>query len=501
MNVIHVRTVQIDGLRINGFDAFFLQFFSAADAFQVTAFTAPDWNRSSPISGSGNCPVLDFCQPVAETLLADKRRVPVHGVVVLYQLILQLAHLDIPARLCIVYQRSAASPAVRIVVDHLLLGVYLILPCQILENLNIQAIFHYEAAGPWSLGKSTLLVYRSCKRNVVAATCVVVVFTKCISGMNQTGTILGADIIRTCNEERLLVSVFHLYERHELLIFLILQILTLHGFQNFILAFSQHLVCQSLSDNQHVAFFRSFQHLCTDVIHFRTNGNQHVGRQGPRCGGPCQEVLVVHALALELASYGQYGNLLVSLCNLVGSQTRSAASAVRLYLVTFVNQSGIEELLQNPPAGFNIIVLVCNIRIIQVRHVCHAVGHIRPHAGVLEYGLTALLVEFLNAVLLDVLLSVHSQLLLNLNLNRQSVGIPSGLSLNLESLHRLVPINGVLQSSRHNVVNTRLAVCCRWSFEKDEAWAIFSFLYAAVQKVNVFPMINLFLLGFCDGFF
>ena len=38
MNVIHVRTVQIDGLRINGFNAFFLQFFSAADAFQVTAF-------------------------------------------------------------------------------------------------------------------------------------------------------------------------------------------------------------------------------------------------------------------------------------------------------------------------------------------------------------------------------------------------------------------------------------------------------------------------------
>ena len=385
--------------------------------------------------------------------------------------------------------------------DHLLLGVYLVLSCQILENFNVQTIFHYEAAGPWSLGKSALLVYRSCKRNVVATAGIVVVFTECISGVNQTGTILGADIIRTCNEERLLVSVFHLYERHELLVFLILQILTLHSFQNFVLAFSQHLVCQSLSDDQHVAFFRSFQHLRADVIYFRTHGNQHVGRQGPRCGGPCQEVLVVHALALELAGYSQYGNLLVSLCNLVGSQSRSAASAVRLYLVAFVDQSGIEELLQNPPAGFNIIVLVCNIRIIQVRHVCHAVGHIRPHAGVLEYGLTALLVEFLNAVLLDVLLAVHSQLLLHLNLNRQSVGIPSGLSLNLESLHRLVPVNGVLQGSRHNVVNTWLAVCCRWSFEKDEAWAIFSFLYAAVQKINIFPMIDLFFLGFCDGFF
>ena len=50
------------------------QLFSAADAFQMSAFASPDWNRRAPVSVSGDRPVLDLFQPVAETLLADEIR-------------------------------------------------------------------------------------------------------------------------------------------------------------------------------------------------------------------------------------------------------------------------------------------------------------------------------------------------------------------------------------------------------------------------------------------
>ena len=113
-HIIHIRSVQLDRF-IDIFVCQFHQLFPGADAVQMTAFASPDRDRRAPVSGTGDRPVFDFCQPVAETLFADIFRIPVDCIIVCNELILQLGHFDIPGWLCIINQRRIASPAVRIV--------------------------------------------------------------------------------------------------------------------------------------------------------------------------------------------------------------------------------------------------------------------------------------------------------------------------------------------------------------------------------------------------
>ncbi len=54
----------------------------------MSALTLPDIERGSPVTVSGNAPVLNILQPVPEASLADAIRNPVDGIVVADQVIL-----------------------------------------------------------------------------------------------------------------------------------------------------------------------------------------------------------------------------------------------------------------------------------------------------------------------------------------------------------------------------------------------------------------------------
>ena len=114
------------------------QFLTGTDAVQMTAFTSPDRNRGTPVSGTGNRPVLDLREPVAEALLADILRIPVDGIVVRDELILQLGHFDIPGRLRVVNQRGVASPAVRIVMLQFFFFVDFVAFREVFDDIDIQ---------------------------------------------------------------------------------------------------------------------------------------------------------------------------------------------------------------------------------------------------------------------------------------------------------------------------------------------------------------------------
>ena len=177
---------------------------------------------------------------------------------------------------------------------------------------------------------------------------------------------------------------------------------------------------------------------------------------------------MVDACSSELACQRVYLDVLVALCYLVRSESRSAARAVRQDLISFVNKSFIECVLDDPPASLDIVVFVCDVRIFHVRHVGHLFRHVCPHLSVLEYRFTALLVELLDSVLLYVLLAAETEFFLYFDLNRQSVGIPAAFTLYLEALHRLVSVDGVLESPRHHMVDARLSVGCRRSLIEHE---------------------------------
>ena len=169
--------------------------------------------------------------------------------------------------------------------------------------------------------------------------------------------------------------------------------------------------------------------------------------------------------------------------------------------MSLVDKIRIKKFLQNPPTGFNIVVIQGDIGIVQIYQITHSFGHLSPLVGISEYGLTAFLIKFFDAVFLDILLSVHSKLLFNFDFNRKSMGVPSGFSVNLIAFHGPVAAYGILESSGHYVVNSRHSVGCGRSLIENIAWITFSGFHAFLQKVFFLPLFHLLILDLCNRSF
>ena len=90
----------------------FCQFGTASDTLPVSARALPDIKWGTPVTVTGNCPVLNVFQPVSETSGTDGFRNPVNSVVIADQIILYCSLFDVPGLSCIINQRLVTSPAV-----------------------------------------------------------------------------------------------------------------------------------------------------------------------------------------------------------------------------------------------------------------------------------------------------------------------------------------------------------------------------------------------------
>ena len=90
----------------------FCQFGTASDALPVSARALPDIKWGTPVTVTGNCPVLNVLQPVSETAGTDRFRNPVDRIIISDEIILYRGLLDVPGLSCIVDQRLVTSPAV-----------------------------------------------------------------------------------------------------------------------------------------------------------------------------------------------------------------------------------------------------------------------------------------------------------------------------------------------------------------------------------------------------
>ena len=82
----------------------------------MAALTLPYGKRRSPVTVSGDAPVLDVLQPVAEAAFSNGFRDPVDLIVVFNQVVLYGRHLDEPGLSRIIDERRPAAPAVGIAV-------------------------------------------------------------------------------------------------------------------------------------------------------------------------------------------------------------------------------------------------------------------------------------------------------------------------------------------------------------------------------------------------
>ena len=115
---------------------------------------------------------------------------------------------------------------------------------------------------------------------------------------------------------------------------------------------------------------------------------------------------------------------------------------------------------------------------------------------VFPHGLLALLDERLDAVLLNLLLAVDSELFLHFEFDRQSVSVPARFSADEETFHGLVTRNDVLHHSRENVTDVGLAVGGGRTVVEVEGLAALVFLDALFEDFVLFPESEHFLFAF-----
>ena len=155
-------------------------------------------------------------------------------------------------------------------------------------------------------------------------------------------------------------------------------------------------------------------------------------------------------------------------------KTCSATRTVRKNLMSFINISFLVHLIQNMPNRFDIIIIQCDIGIIQVNKICHPLCHISPKTFILKHRLSTLFVECFDSIRFNLCFVVQAKSFFYFDFYRQSMCIPTCFSLYLIALHGFVSTYIVLQCSCNNVVNSGFSVCCRRSFKKHKLLSVFS---------------------------
>ena len=448
-DIVDIRAVQLD-VRVNVVTEA-NQLLAATDDVDMTAFAGPDRQRRAPVTLAGQTPVDDVLQEVAHAAFLDVVRHPVDGAVVAHQLIAHGSHLDEPALAGIVDQRRIAAPAERIVMLKLRRLDQQSALLQILQNELVRVLD--EHAGPLGLlGQAALRIHQLNERQVILTTHAGVVLTECRRNVNDTGAVAHGDVGIADDIVELRALALHGVER---LILDVLERLALHRFHDDRLLFlaaedgfdqrTRHIVGVALEGQLH-------------IFVIRVDAQRDVARQRPRGRRPRDEIGVLRALHLEADDRGRLLDGLIALRNLVAGERGAAARAVRNDLMTLIEQTLFVDLLQAPPFGFDIVILVGDVRMLHVSPVADALAHLFPLGLILPDRLFAFLDERFDAVFLNLRLAVQTQHLLDFQLDRQTMGIPARLAQHIVTLHRAIARDDVLDRTRFHVSDMRLAV-------------------------------------------
>ena len=430
-----------------------------SDDVHVSAFAFPNGQGGAPVALPAQAPVDHVLQEVAHPAFLDVLRHPVHGPVVPHQLIPHRGHLDEPGGPGVVQQGRVAPPAEGIVVGEGHRGEQQAPFLQILQDQGIRILD--EGAGPVrSFHEPALGVHQVHEGQPVLPAYPVVVLAVGRRDVHDAGAVLHGNVVVAYHEPGLLVR---LLEPEQGFVFHSLQALAGELLQDLNLPVTKDLLRQGPGHDVGLALS-----LQPAVGVLRVHAQGQVAGQGPGGGGPGQQVGILLSLHLEADEGGGFLHVLVSLGYLVAAQGGAAAGAVRHDLVALVQHALLVDLLQAPPFGLDIVVVIGDVGMLHVDPVAHLVAHLLPFMQVFPYAFLAFRDKGLDAVFLDLGLSVQPQALLHLQLDRQAVGVPSGDAQGALPLHRLIPRDQILDHPGFDMADMRLSVGRGRSVEKGE---------------------------------
>ena len=136
--------------------------------------------------------------------------------------------------------------------------------------------------------------------------------------------------------------------------------------------------------------------------------------------------------------------------------------------MALIEHALVVDLLEGPPFGFDVIVVVGDIGMFHVDPVTDLVGHLLPFVQILPHTFLALADEGLDAVGFDLLLAVKTKDFLHFKFDWQTVGIPAGLAGDGLALHGLIAGEEILDDAGLDVTDVRFAVGGGWAVKEGE---------------------------------
>ena len=175
------------------------------------------------------------------------------------------------------------------------------------------------------------------------------------------------------------------------------------------------------------------------------------------------------------------------LVQLVRRKARTRRRRIRLNRITFVQQILIVQAFQQPPHRLDVLIFKGHVGRIHIDPVAHFARDVVPHILVAHDGFAALLVVFIHRNLLTDVLFRDAEFLLDRQLNRQTVRIPTRFALHALPFHRMKTTKQILNRPRHHMVNTGLPVGRRRPLVKDVGIVFRAFVDAAFKDFIFFP--------------
>ena len=235
------------------------------------------------------------------------------------------------------------------------------------------------------------------------------------------------------------------------------------------------------------------------VVDLRTDAESRIRGQRPGGRRPSEEDGFTMARQLgtwvddaELCDARRVLHITITpgLIQLVRTQPRTCSRRIGLDRVALIEEALLIDLAEEVPEGLDIAVVVGDVGVIHVHPVAHEAGELLPLLRVLHHLTATSSIVFVDADLLADIFLRDTEGLLDPELYGQTVGIPAGLTVDAESLHRLVAAEDILDRARHDVVNTRHPVSRGRPFVEDERGRAFAQGKRAGKEVFLLPLIQ-----------
>ena len=245
--------------------------------------------------------------------------------------------------------------------------------------------------------------------------------------------------------------------------------------------------------------------LYSHIVDVRTYAESRIRWQCPRCGCPCNECRLAPLFHLWLCidhaedtSHRRILDITVAarLVELVARQACSRTWRIWLDGVALVEQSLVVKLLEHPPQSLDVAVVVSDIWIIKIDPVAHLVCKVGPFLGIFHYLLAAGSIVFIDRDLLADILLGDAKALLDTELDRQTVGIPTCLALHLIALHRLETAEDILDRTCHHVVDTWHTIGRRRTLIEDKRRMTLTSGHTLFEDIVFVPLFQHLLVDF-----